>query len=67
MVNITKEMYQSNGPEVITDNLNTLWLNQKHLQEQLRHKNLSAVTNKYNEEYKKCSYELIDEPTKQSN
>ena len=35
MVNITKEMYESNGPEVITDNLNTVWFNQSHVQKQL--------------------------------
>ena len=67
MVNITKEMYENNGIEVITDNLNTLWLNERHVQKQLGHKNLPAVTNKYDEEYKKRRYELIDDSIKQSN
>ena len=67
MVNITKEMYENNGIEVITDNLNTLWLNKRHVQKQLGHKNLPAVTNKYDEEYKKRRYELIDDSIKQSN
>ena len=49
-VNITKETYENNGIEVITDNLNTLWLNKRHGQKQLGHKNLPAVTNKYEEE-----------------
>ena len=44
MVNITKEMYEINGIEVITDNLNTLWLNERHVQKQLGHKNLPVVT-----------------------
>ena len=66
MVNITRESYENNGIEVITDNLNTLWLNEKHVQQQLGHKNLRAITNKYNEKYRKCRYELIDEPIKQS-
>ena len=66
MVNITKETYENNGIEVITDNLDTLWLNEMHVQQQLGHKNLRAVTNKYNKEYKKCRYELIDDPIKQS-
>ena len=57
MVNITKEMYEINGIEVITDNVNTLWLNEKHVEQQLGHKNLQAVTNKYNEEYRKRRYE----------
>ena len=66
MVNITKEMYENNGIEVITDNLNTLWLNEKHVEQQLGHKNLWAVTNKYDEEYRKHRYELMDESIKQS-
>ena len=66
MVNITKEMYKSNGIEIITDNLNTLWLNEKHVEQQLEHKNLREATNKYNKEYRKRKYELIDEPIKQS-
>ena len=66
MVNITKEMYENNGIEVITDNLNILWLNEKHVEQQLAHKNLRAVTNKYDEEYRKRRYKLIDEPIKQS-
>ena len=66
MVNITKEIYENNGIEVITDNLNTLWLNERHVQQQLVHKNLRAVTNKYDKEYRKCRHELIDESRKQS-
>ena len=66
MVNITKERYENNGIEVITDNFNTLWLNERHVQQQLGRKNLRAVTKKYNEEYKKRRFELIDESTKQS-
>ena len=66
MTNITKETYANNGKEVITDNLNTLWLNEMHAQEQLGHKNVRPVTNKYDKEYKKCRYELIDDPVKQS-
>ena len=66
MVNITKEMYENNVIEVITDNFNTWWLNQMHVQQRLEHKNLRAISNKYDEEYRKCRYELIDEPIKQS-
>ena len=64
MVNITKETYENNDIEVITVNLNTLWLNEMHVQQQLGHKNLRSVTNKYNKEYKKCRYELTDDPIK---
>ena len=66
MVNITKETYENNDIEVITDNLNRLWLNEKHIEEQLGLKNISSITNKYDEEYKKCNCEMIDEPNKQS-
>ena len=65
MVNITKETYENNDIEVITDNLNKLWLNEKHIEEQLGLKNISSITNKYNKEYKKCRYKIIDEPNKQ--
>ena len=65
MVNITKETYENNDIEVITDNLNRLWLNEKHVEEQLGHKNLSSLTNKYNKIYKKRRYELVDESIKQ--
>ena len=43
-----------------------LWLNERHVQQELEPKNLPALTNKYNEEYKNCRYELIDYPIKQS-
>ena len=67
MVNINKEAYENNGIEVITDKFSKLWLNERHVQQQLGLKNLPALTNKCNEEYKKYRYELIDDPIKQSN
>ena len=42
MVNITKEMYEHNGIEVITDNLNILWLNERYVQQQLGHKKFTS-------------------------
>ena len=65
MAAITKKTYENNGIEVITDKLGKLWLNERHVQEQLRHKNVPALTNKYDEKNKKCRYEL-NESTKQS-
>ena len=65
MVNITKEKYENNDIEVITDEFGKLSLNERHVQEKLGHKNLPALTNKYDEKYKKCRYEL-NESTKQS-
>ena len=64
MVNITKEKYENNDIEVITDEFGKLSLNERHVQEKLGHKNLPALTNKYDEKYKKCRYEL-NELTKQ--
>ena len=54
MIIITKETYETNVFEVITDQLGELWLNETHVQQQLRHKNLPALTKKYDEKYRKC-------------
>ena len=37
-----------------------LWLNEKHIEEKLGHKNLSFITNKYDQVYKKHRYELVE-------
>ena len=67
MIDITKETLENNDIEVIVDGFNTLWLNEKHVEEQLGHKNLPEITNKYDKIYKKHGYELVDEPIKQPN
>ena len=67
MIDITKETLENNDIEVIVDGVNTLWLNEKHIEEQLGHKNLSAITSKYDKIYKKHRYELVDKPIKQPN
>ena len=54
MFNITKETWGNNGIEVIVDSVNTLWLNEKNIEEKLGHKNLPVITNKYNKIYKKA-------------
>ena len=48
MVDISKETYEKNDKEVIVDGIGTLWLNEKHVDEKLGHKNLPVITNKYN-------------------
>ena len=53
--------------EVVIDGVNTLWINEKHVEEQLGHKNIPAITNKYDKIYKKYRYELVDDPIKQPN
>ena len=67
MVNFTKEAFENNDIEVIVDSIDTLWLNERHIEKKLSHKNLPAITNKYDEIYKKHRYELVDEPIKQPN
>ena len=57
MAAITKETYESNGIEVITDQIDELWLNERHIEDQSGLQNLTALTNKYDEECKKCRYE----------
>ena len=58
MVNITRETYENSGIEVIADEDDELWLNERHVQEQLRLKNLPALTNKHPKEHKKQRSEL---------
>ena len=63
MIDITKETLENNDIEVVIDGVNTSWLNKKHIEEQLSHTNLPAITNKYDKIYKK----LVDEQIKQPN
>ena len=65
MFNITKETWGNNGIEVIVDSVNTLWLNEKHIEEQLGHKNVPVITNKYDKIYKKRRCDLVNKPIKQ--
>ena len=67
MVDISKKTYENNDIEVIVDGIGALWLNEKHIEEKLGHKNLPVITNKYDPVYKKHRYELVDKPKKQPN
>ena len=67
MVDISKTTYENNGTEVIVDGIDTLWLNEKHIEEKLGHENLQAIKNKYDPVYKKYRYELLDKPKNQPN
>ena len=40
-------MYKLNGIETIADNNEILWLNEKHIEEGLDHKNLGEITIKF--------------------
>ena len=67
VLKIKKETWENNGIEVIVDSANTLWLNEKHIEEQLGHRNLQVITKKYHKIYKKNRYKLVDKPIKQPN
>ena len=51
MVSITKETYENNDIETIVDSIGKLWFNEKNIEEKLGHKNLPAITNKYDQKY----------------
>ena len=67
MVNIDKEAYENNDIEAIVGGIGTLRLNEKNIKEKLGHKNLRAITNKYDQVYKRHRYELVNEAKKQPN
>ena len=56
---------RKNGVEVIV--LNSIkWLNEKHIEEQLGHKNLPVAAKKYLSKYVEHRYEIVDKPKKTS-
>ena len=65
MINITKKTLETNIIEVLVDSYNTLWLNEKNVEEKLGHKDLPVISNKYEKIYKKCRCELVNKPIKQ--
>ena len=67
MVDISKKAFEKNDIEVIVDGTGTLWLNEKHIEETLGHKNFPIITKIYEPVYKKHTYELVNKPKKQRN
>ena len=65
MVDIGKETYENNDKEEIVDGIGALWLNEKHIEEKLGHKNLPATTSKYDPVHRKYRYELVIRPKTQ--
>ena len=61
MVNISKDTYENNNIETIVDSIGKLWLNENNIEEKLGCKSLPAITNKYDQEYKKRRRELVNE------
>ena len=65
MIDISqKKAYENNDIKVIVDGIGLLWLNKKHVEEKLGHKNFAS---KYDSVYKNHRYELVDKPKKQPN
>ena len=53
---ITKETDEKNNIEVIVDDNDTLWLNEKHIEETLGNIDLIIITNRYDPIYKRYKY-----------
>ena len=66
MKGVTKETYENNGIEVITDEFDQLLLNERHVQKQLGLKNLPVLINIYDKEYKKKNRSELNKSTTQS-
>ena len=62
MFNIDKETYKNSDIERIVDGIGALWLNKKHIEDKLGHKNLPVITSKYQQ-----VYELLNRPKKRPN
>ena len=56
MVVRTREAYENSGLEVIIDNSDILWLNEKNMEGILRHGNLLVITKKYHSDYRKHGF-----------
>ena len=61
---ISREAYEKNGVETIVNKDGILWVNEKHVEEGLDHKNLRATTLKHLSNHRKHRYELVNEPKK---
>ena len=66
-MDISKRTYERNDIETIVDNNGTLWLNEKHTEEGVDHKQLREITIKYHSNHRKHRYELAEQPRKQCN
>ena len=53
---ITKETDENNNIEVIVDDNDTLWFNEKHIEETLCNIDLIIITNRYDPIYKRYKY-----------
>ena len=58
MVDISRETYERNDIKTIIDMMEwNMWLNKKHIEEGLDHKNLTEFPMKYHSDHRKSRYE----------
>ena len=62
MADIIKETWGKNGIEAIVSKNGELWINEKHVEQSMGHSNLPVVTSRYDPMYKKCRFQLVNEP-----
>ena len=62
LLDISRKKFERNGIETIVNNNAIFWLNEKHIEEGLDHKNLQEITIKYHSNYRKHRYEPVNEP-----
>ena len=67
MIDISRKTYKRNSIGTTVDNEGILWLNEKHIEEELDYKNLREITTKHNSNHRKHRYELVEESKKQVN
>ena len=59
MIDISRKTYKRNSIGTTVDNEGILWLNEKHIEEELDYKNLREITTKHNSNHRKHRYELV--------
>ena len=62
MADTRRETYESNGIETIIDNDGTLWLSERHREQELNHINLPESTIKHYLDHRKQRYGLVTKP-----
>ena len=62
MADTRRETYESNDIETIIDNDGTLWLSEKHIEQELNHINLAEGTIKHHLDHRKQRYGLVTKP-----
>ena len=67
MADINRKSYAGLDIEIVVDNGEVLWINEKHIEEGLDHDNLREITRKYHSNHRKHRYELVKEPKKHWN